>query len=143
VVHVPTYSLWAPWRGFLVNGSPKPAVARIKEFTKIYLLADADKPHPPLKFVNMTGKPFNTIYPTDFRFWELLNEVVQEEPTDSLDPIRLGYFASIGIQKGKPFNPDARMKKILTEAAAVGDATSRAIMFHTRAKDAYLYPRSN
>ena len=35
------------------------------------------------------------------------------------------------------------MKKILSEALALGDATSRAIVFHTRAKEAYLYPKSN
>ena len=63
---------------------------------------------------------------------QTLNEVVQQEPTDSLDPVTLGFFQSIGIQKGKPFAPDARMKKILTEAAAVGDATARSILFHTR-----------
>ena len=33
----------------------------------------------------------------------------------------------IGIIKGKPFNPDARMRKILTDAVAIGDATARAI----------------
>ena len=45
----------------------------------------------------------------------------------------LGQLASIGIEKGKPFAPDARMKKILTEAAAVGNATARAIVFQARA----------
>jgi hypothetical protein len=34
----------------------------------------------------------------------------------------LGTLAAIGIEKGKPFAPDARMKKILTEAVAVGNA---------------------
>ena len=58
-----------------------------------------------------------------------LNQVVQGEPIESLDPVTLGYFASIGIEKGKPFAPDARMKKILTEAAAVGDATARALTY--------------
>jgi hypothetical protein len=72
----------------------------------------------------------------------MLNQVVQEEPTESLDQIRLGFYASIGIQKGKPFAPDQRMKKILTEAAAVGDATARAIAFRTRGKDAYYYENS-
>ena len=96
-----------------------------------------------MTFVNMSGKPFNTIYPADYAFWELLNQVVQEEPTDSLDPVQLGFFQSIGIRKGKPFAPDERMKKILTEAAAVGDATARANLFHTRAKDAYYYADSN
>lgn len=143
VVHSPTFSLWIPWRSFLVNGDPKPGVDLVKKFTKIYPLADAAKDHPPLKFVDMSGKPFNTVYPADYRFWELLNQVVQEEPTESLDQIRLGYFNSIGIQKGKPFAPDARMKMILTEAAAVGDATARAILFHTRDKAAYYYPDSN
>ena len=54
----------------------------------------------------------------------------------------MGYYASIGIQKGKPFAPDERMKKILTEAAAVGDATARAIAFHFREKEGYYYPNS-
>jgi hypothetical protein len=106
-------------------------------------LADAAKAHPPLNFVNMSGKPFNTVYPADYRFWELLNQVVQEEPSESLDQIRLGYFQSIGIAKGKPFAPDERMKKILAEAAVVGDATARSILFHTRDKAAYYYPNSN
>jgi hypothetical protein len=94
-------------------------------------------------FPDMTGKAFSTVYPTDFRFWELLNQVVQKEPSESLDPVTLGFFASVGIAKGKPFNPDARMKNILTEAAAVGDATARTVLFHTRDKAAYYYKDSH
>jgi hypothetical protein len=143
VVHSPTFSLWIPWRSFLVDGNPKPGVELVKKYTKIYPLADAGKSNPPLKVVNMSGKPFNTVFPTDYKFWELLNQVVQEEPTESMDPVTLGFFQSIGIQKGKPFAPDARMKKILTEAAAVGAATARTILFHTRDRAAYYYPDSN
>lgn len=51
-------------------------------------------------------------------------------------------LASIGIEKGKPFAPDERMKKILTEAAAVGNATARAIAYKSRLADAYFYPNS-
>ena len=111
----------------------------MKKFTKIYPLGSNPTP---MKFVDMSGKPFNTVAPADYRFWELLNQVVQEEPSDSLDQIRLGFYASIGIQKGKPFAPDERMKKILTEAAAVGDATARAIAFQTREKNAYYYAKT-
>ncbi len=141
VVKSPTFSLWVPWRSFLVNGDPKPGVDLVKKFTKIYPLSTKNPPQ--LNFVDMSGKPFNTVAPADYKFWELLNEVVQEEPSESLDQIRLGYYASIGIQKGKPFSPDARMKKILAEAAAVGDATARAISFDTRQKEAYYYANSN
>jgi len=143
VVSSPTFNLWIPWRSFLVNGDPKPGVDMVKKFTKIYPLADKDKPAPALKYVDISGKPFNIINPSGYQFWELLNQVVQEEPTESLDQIRLGYYASIGIEKGKPFAPDARMKKILTEAAAVGDATARAIAFHWRQKEGFYYDNSN
>jgi hypothetical protein len=142
VVHSPTFNIWIPWRSFLVHGDPKPGVDLVKKFTKIYPLADAGKPAPSLKYVNMSGKPFTIVNPADYTFWDLLNQVVQEEPSASLDQIRLGFYASIGIQKGKPFAPDERMKKILTEAAAVGDATARAIAFHIRDQDACYYPNS-
>ena len=69
----------------------------------------------------------------------MLNQVVQEEPTDSVDPTTLGFWASVGIVKGKPFSPDARMKKILTEAAAAGDATGRALAYRSREKAAYFF----
>jgi len=95
-----------------------------------------------LNFVNVSGRDFSTDAPADYAFWEYLNQVVQEEPTESIDPVTLGFYASIGIRKGKPFAPDARMKKILTEAAAVGDATARAITFRMRLKEAYYYPNS-
>ena len=74
----------------------------------------------------------------DMEFWEMLNQVVQDEPTDTVDPTTLGFWASIGILKGKPFAPDERMKKILTEAAAVGDATARTIAYPHNHKGAEL-----
>jgi len=99
VVKSPTFNIWIPWRSFLVKGDPKPGVELVTKNTKIYPLNSANNP-PALNFVNMSGKPFNTVAPADYRFWELLNQVVQEEPSESLDQIRLGYYASIGIQKG-------------------------------------------
>ena len=141
VVRLETFSIWAAWRTFLENGDPKPGVDRVKKFTKIYLLSQAANP-PALNFVNVSSRDFCTDAPADYPFWEYLNQVVQEEPTDSIDPVTLGFYASIGIKKGKHFAPDARMKKILTEAAAVGDATARAITFRMRYKEAYYYPNS-
>ena len=129
------------WCGFLVNGDPKPAVMATKKFAKVYPLAQAGNPLP-MKFINVSGKAFNTIPANDFTFFEAVNHVVQEEPNASLDPETLGLLASIGIEKGRPFAPDERMRKILTDAAAVGNATSRAILFRNRMKEAELYPNS-
>ncbi|HKN29382.1 MAG TPA: DUF1254 domain-containing protein [Roseiarcus sp.] len=133
-----SYSVWIPWRTFLVDGDPKPGVDMVKKIMKIYRLGDANPPK--LNFVDMSGKPFNMVAPADYSFWEQLNRVVQDEPTDEIDATTLGLWNSIGITKGKPFAPDDRMKKILTEAAAVGDATARAIMYRWRGADGYWYP---
>jgi len=142
IVRPGSYSVWVPWRSFLVDGDPKPGVDLVKARTKVYPLSAAGKP-PPLKFIDMSGIPFNMVGPGDFRFWEMLNEVVQTEPTDTVDSTTLGFWAAIGIQKGKPFAPDARMKAILTEAAAAGDATARALGYRVREKAAYFYDDRN
>jgi hypothetical protein len=137
-----TYGNWLIWRGFLVDGDPKPAVASMKASTHVYPLAGRDHP-PEQRFINLSGKSFNTIHANDFTFFEEVNEVIQEEPVDSVDPEFLGLLASIGIEKGKPFTPDARMKAILTDAAAVGNATARAIVFRTRDPHAYYHENSS
>ncbi len=51
-----------------------------------------------------------------------------------------GAIAAIGIVKGQPFAPDERMKTLLTEAATLGDATSRAITYHPRFDGVKIYP---
>ena len=58
-------------------------------------------------------------------------------------PNRGDCFAAIGIVKGKPFNPDARMKRLLTEAATIGDATARATLYSPREKGYFIYPDSD
>jgi hypothetical protein len=140
-VRVPTYESILVWRNFPVKGDIAPAIENVKKLTRIYPLTKAGNP-PANQFVNVSGKEFSTVAPADYKAWEYLNQVVQGEPTESLDPVTLGYFASIGIEKGKPFAPDARMKKILIEAASVGDATARAILFKSRIPEAFYYPNS-
>jgi hypothetical protein len=129
------------WRGFVQNGSTKTAVSNTKKFTKVYPLAQARNP-PPMNFVNVSGKEFNTIHANNYHFYEEVNTLVQEEPTDAMDSETLGVLAAIGIEKGKVFAPDGRMKAILTDAVAVGNATARAILFKSRMKEAYFYPNS-
>jgi hypothetical protein len=137
----PTYGNVLLWRGFLEDGEPKPGVDSIKKYAHIYPLSKVNNP-PEKKFVNLSGKEFNTIHANNYKFYKEVNVVVQEEPVDSIDPETLGMLASIGIAKGKPFTPDSRMKKILTDAAAVGNATARAIVFATREPEAFYYKGS-
>ncbi len=89
--------------------------------------AEDNPPVPPTKFVEGSDKSFNTIPPNDFSYFQMLDKLVQLEPATSFDPELLGQRAAIGIAKGHPFNPDARMKSILTDAAAVGNAAGRSL----------------
>ena len=142
------------------NSSPKPVAETIRKFTKVYRyeaggvgtpLADflsgkvrlgRVAPPPETVFHEGSGKAINTIPPNDFSFYEMLNEVVQQEPATSLDPEMMGPLAAIGIVKGKPFAPDARMKKILTEAVAVANATARSLVMNPRDQGWVYYPGS-
>ncbi len=141
IVRPSTYGTWFVFRAFLVDGSTKPSVASVKQHLRIYPLADAANPLP-MKFVNASGIPSNFVAPGDYAFWDLLNQVIQEEPSEGSDPTTLGLFASIGISKWKPFNPDVRMRKILEDAANIGAVTARTIAFRIRGADAYFYPDS-
>ena len=45
----------------------------------------------------------NTIPPNDFSYFEMLNDVVQQEPATALDAELMGPLAAVGIIKDKPF----------------------------------------
>lgn len=143
VVRPSSYGSWMPFRSFLVDGSPKPGVDLVKKTLKIYPLAQAAQPPAEMTFVNLSGVPSNFVPPSDASFWDLLNEAIQEEPPQGSDPTTLGLFASLGIVKGKPFAPDARMKKILADAASIGAVTARTIAYKMRDKEGFLYPDSH
>jgi hypothetical protein len=134
-----TFDHWVVLRAFVKDGDTATPVKMIKEHMNVYPLSQAASP-PAETFHNLTGKRVNSISASDFTFYEELNAVVQKEPANAFPAELAGAFASIGIKKGKPFAPDARMKKILTEAVAIGNATARAISFAPREKSAYHYP---
>jgi len=127
------------WRGFQVDGSTRPAVDATKENFRIYPLSKKDNP-PKMVFKNVSGIPHNTIHRMDYGFWEELNQQIQDENIEGLDPDIRGLLATIGIEKGKEFAPDARMKKILTDASAIASVTARALTARPQDERHYLYP---
>ncbi|MEO9780972.1 MAG: DUF1254 domain-containing protein [Sedimentitalea sp.] len=132
-------------RAYLVDNDPVPAVKNVKDNMKIYpyvagafgtSIAEALKGEvnlagepkvPEMKFVEVSDVSFSTIPPSDYGFFEVINENVQNEPATSYDVELAGQLAAIGIVKGKKFAPDERMKRILTDAASVGQAAGRVL----------------
>lgn len=126
------------YRAFVENGDIAAAVANVKANAAIFPLSQAASP-PKTRFVNISGAKFNTISANDSSYYEELNAVVQNEPADWVDPDTVGLYASLGIRKGQPFAPDARMKTILTDAVAVGNAIARANLFASRDPQTRIY----
>ena len=68
-------------------------------------------------FVDMFDKAFDATIPYDASYFEWLNRFVQAEPWLARDKALIEALKTIGIEKGKPFTPDASAKPILDEAA--------------------------
>lgn len=127
------------FRVFVEHGDLAAAVKGVKEKARLYPLSAAGNP-PQTAFLNTSGKQFNTISSNTFEFYNELNAVVQNEPADFVSPETVGLFAAIGIKKGQEFQPDARLKKILTDAVAIGNGAARALLWQPRDTKARFYP---
>ena len=143
VVPSNTNGVWLFLRGYLDKNLPldkaiPEASANIRNTLKVYPLSKRDN-QPKMEFINASGKVMNTILPNDYSFFEKLHDLIQGEPEDYLGLEAKGMMAAIGIEKGKPFSPDARMKAILTDAAAIGNAAARAISFFPREPGNLIY----
>ncbi|MFC1599242.1 DUF1254 domain-containing protein [Candidatus Omnitrophota bacterium] len=147
VVKSTSYVVWNFMRGYVTGSVTNPANVKkaadnIKNNLKVYPLSKKNNP-PKMQFKNMTGVYYNTIPPNDFSYFERLNDIIQKEPIDFIDPEIRGMIATLGIVKGKPFNPDARMKRLLTEAVDIGNAYARANTVYPRDPGHYFYPETD
>lgn len=136
-----TLGVWTFMRGSVAGGL-EAGVANIVENLKVYSLSERENP-PEMEFISGSGEAFNTIHPNTYEFYEHVAELVQNESDEMLDVETKGLLASIGIVKGEPFDPDARMKRLLTEAVAIGNAVARSIVWYPRSQGARIYPDSD
>jgi hypothetical protein len=113
-----TYKGYALLRSIRQSGSDadlKKAVEYARRI-KIYPLSQAHNP-PPTTFVDAAGVFYDATIPYDIRFFESLDRVVQHEPWLERDRALIDTLRTLGIEKGKPFAPDAEMTQALNAAA--------------------------
>ena len=160
VAHSATNRVAMLGRSFLTDDDPAPTVKVIKDALRIYPYAPGGvglsiaryleggvelgrdaAPQTPV-YHEGTGLAVNTIPPSDYGYYEMLDRLVQSEPATVIDPELMGPIAAIGIRKGEDFAPDERMKGILEEAVKVANATGRTLSFDPRDPDWYWYEGS-
>jgi len=114
----PNYQGYALLRSILRSGSDADvakAVAYAKRI-KVYPLTLAANP-PPTTFVDAIDVVYDSTIPYDLRYFQSLDRVVQMEPWLARDRMMIDMLKSIGIEKGKPFNPDTQTQGVLNSAA--------------------------
>ena len=137
VIKSPSYRIWVMMRGFGEVGVGNQAVNWFKQNLNVYPLSNASRSG---NFKNGTGVGTNSLVPEDGSVFEMLNEIVQYEPTELFDAEQLGRLATLGIRKGEPFNPDKRMQRILDLGVKQGVAMCRAILYASREPDIRYWP---
>jgi len=116
----------------LRNLEPDPEkAARIQEKFMFYPYAQRENP-PANRVVQSEGKKWSMSPPRGMQYWERLAEILNREPVQERDRIMMAMLRPLGIEKGRPFQPDDRQRKILTEAALVGEAMAKANDFDKR-----------
>jgi hypothetical protein len=114
-------------RGLVVNNDVPDAVQRVKK-VRIYRWSERENPKP-TRFVTISGKAVNTLPPSGSEFWSRLATFINNNPVEDRDRFFMAMLKPLGIEKGKPFQPDARQRAILEDAARIGDATARTMLF--------------
>jgi hypothetical protein len=138
VVKSPTYSVNYFLRGFKVDGKADQAVVLIKEI-KVYPL-----PRRPTRrrWSSSTARASRSTRstPTTSRSSRCSPQLVNEEPAEVFTPLERFTMQAIGVEKDKPFSPDAKDKALLADAARAGAAMARANSFASNDADTYYYP---
>lgn len=88
---------------------------------KIYPMPVTDKP-PETVFTDAYDVLFDSTIRYDARFFDNLNRVVQTEPWLERDRVMIDHLKTLGIEKGKPYQPSDETKKLLDAAAAEAKA---------------------
>lgn len=82
--------------------------------------------------------------PRGIEYFKVLNRAVQDNPLQERDKVMIDMLRTIGIEKGKEFNPDPKLTKMLTEASLVGEAMVKTINFKShRLPQASYGPKGN
>ncbi|MDJ0521595.1 MAG: DUF1254 domain-containing protein [Planctomycetota bacterium] len=118
-----------------------PDPARFKGITdqfRIYPHGKEDST-PKTRLIRPGTRKWTAMQPRGLGYWERLADMLLQEPVHERDRIMMGMLATIGIEKGKPFDPDLRLQKILGEASIVGEAMARANSFAKRIPGARVW----
>jgi len=108
----------------LTDPDPESARTALAQL-KMYPYAQRERP-PQMKILDAGTKAWSGLPPRGMEYWERVDDVFQREPVEPRDIFFHAMLRPLGLEKGKPFEPDTRQRTILTDAALVGEAMAKA-----------------
>ena len=123
-----TYGVFVFWRGFFKDPKQLNAPVKVMEQTRIYPLGKRAAAKP-MQFHDASAVPANMLYPADGSAFDMLNRFIQHEYADPADMEMRGILAALGIEKGKPFKPDAHTRELLDKGAKTAYRIGHAIAY--------------
>jgi len=136
IVQSPTINLFHAFR--VLTTDPQEAEALTASY-QAYSYAQRDNPRK-TRIIPAAGKPWSGWPASSMDYWRLLAKMLNEEPVHERDRMMVAMLKPLGIEKGKPFQPDARQQKILGQAAIVGEAMARCLSYAKRQPEAHIWP---
>ena len=137
----------SPTNGILlgIRLMPEDRDERMAMLDKVAVYPYAERANPkPRGYITPEGKPWMAAAPQGMAYWELLADTINREPVAERDRFFMAMLKPLGIEKGKPFKPDERQTRLLTEAALIGEAMAKANdFFNPRLEDSHYVDGSN
>jgi hypothetical protein len=134
-VPVATKNIWWLIRGFVNNGDTEATINNLKQI-KIY---PASQPDATQQYLNGSKMPAYCIPPRGYAYWELVAKALNEETVQDHDRAMMGMASILGLEKDKPFNPDAKTRTLLVEAETVAYAMNATLSFESVVPRAKAY----
>jgi hypothetical protein len=121
-----------------LDPDPKHADALVRA-VRIYPYSDRDNPAP-TRIVSPDGRAWTGDQPRGLDYWRRLHAIYQTEVVDERDRFYLAMLKQLGIEKGKPFEPDERLTRILEQGTAAGELMAQANTFAKRFDQGSYWP---
>jgi hypothetical protein len=139
MARMPTQNLFIGIRS--LDPDPEKGMAWIRTL-QLYRYDERENP-PQTKFIDAGSRIWSHMQPRGMAYWERLADIINNEVVQEHDRVMMAMLKPLGIEKGQPFKPNDRQRKILAEAALVGEAMAKANTFEKRFNDVLYRPETH
>jgi hypothetical protein len=120
-IHVasPSYRIAFAFRSIPAPGKSAEDAYRYSQRLRMHYLSEADRP-PAQVFVDPMDpryERYSTLPFYDERLFDDLQAIVSVEPVNPQDKVMMGMLKTLGIEKGKPFAPNATARRAMKRAS--------------------------